>query len=128
MRGMHHRFCGDRAGMNRPDQPARTDDRDEFDTAQSILSTSSAGEEVTAELPMLALILTLKFRPMIIGSSSGWFTFAGIIARPAATSARTNSGVTCSGSRAPKGCPWLTAASRLRSQSVVPAASTHAER
>jgi hypothetical protein len=28
-------------------------------------------EEVTAELPILALIFTWKLRPMIIGSSSG---------------------------------------------------------
>ena len=39
--------------------------------AHVIFSTSSAMEEVTAELPMLALILTRKFRPMIIGSDSG---------------------------------------------------------
>ena len=45
----------------------------------------------TAELPMLALIFTAKLRPMIIGSSSGWLMFAGMIARPRATSARTNS-------------------------------------
>ena len=32
--------------------------------------------------------------PMIIGSDSGWLMLAGMIARPAATSARTNSGVT----------------------------------
>ncbi len=38
--------------------------------AQTILSTSSAIEEVTAELPILALIFTRKLRPMIIGSSS----------------------------------------------------------
>ncbi len=62
--------------------------------AQTILSTSSAVEELTAELPMLALIFTRKLRPMIIGSASGWLMFAGMIARPAATSARTNSGVT----------------------------------
>ncbi len=61
---------------------------------QTILSTSSAVEEVTAELPMLALIFTRKLRPMIIGSDSGWLMLAGMIARPAATSARTNSGVT----------------------------------
>ena len=34
-------------------------------------STSSSIDEVTAELPMFALIFTRKFRPMIIGSSSG---------------------------------------------------------
>ena len=39
--------------------------------AQTILSTSSAVEEATAELPMLALIFTRKLRPMIIGSDSG---------------------------------------------------------
>jgi hypothetical protein len=55
-------------------------------------STSSSMDDVTAELPMLALILTAKLRPMIIGSSSGWLMFAGMIARPRATSARTNSG------------------------------------
>ena len=42
---------------------------------------------------MLALIFTRKFRPMIIGSSSGWLTLAGMMARPRATSSRTNSGV-----------------------------------
>src|SRR6266571_4868429 len=35
--------------------------------AQVIFSTSSWIDEETAELPMLALILTRKFRPMIIG-------------------------------------------------------------
>ncbi len=34
-------------------------------------STSSSIEEATALFPMLALIFTRKFRPMIIGSSSG---------------------------------------------------------
>ena len=62
--------------------------------AHVILSTSSATEEVTAELPMLAFTLTRNARPMAIGSDSGWFTFAGMIARPAATSARTVSAST----------------------------------
>ncbi len=62
--------------------------------AQTILSTSSSMEEVTADVPMFALIFTRKFRPMIIGSLSGWLMLAGMIARPAATSSRTNSGVT----------------------------------
>ena len=44
---------------------------------QTSFSTSSSIEEVTAELPMLALIFTRKLRPIIIGSSSGWFTLAG---------------------------------------------------
>ena len=39
--------------------------------AQRSLSTSSAIDEPTAELPMFALIFTRKFLPMIIGSLSG---------------------------------------------------------
>ena len=39
--------------------------------AQVIFSTSSAIPDVMAELPILALILTRKLRPMIIGSTSG---------------------------------------------------------
>src|SRR3982751_6842833 len=65
--------------------------------AQVIFSTSSSMEEVTALLPMLALIFTRKLRPIIIGSLSGWLMFAGIIARPRATSERTNSGVIAAG-------------------------------
>ena len=38
---------------------------------QRIFSTSSSMLEATALLPMFALIFTKKFRPMIIGSSSG---------------------------------------------------------
>src|ERR1051325_5179827 len=68
---------------------------------QRIFSPSSSIEEATAELPMLALTLTRKLRPMTIGSDSGWLTFAGMMARPRATSQRTNSGVTNSGSEAP---------------------------
>ncbi len=64
--------------------------------AHVIFSTSSSMEDVTTELPMLALILTRKFRPMIMGSLSGWFMLAGIIARPRATSPRTYSGSTFS--------------------------------
>ncbi len=60
---------------------------------QAIFSTSSSMEEATAELPMLALIFTRKLRPMIIGSVSGWLMLAGMMARPRATSSRTNSGV-----------------------------------
>ena len=73
--------------------------------AQTSFSTSSAAEEVTAELPMLALIFTRKLRPMMTGSSSGWLMLAGMMARPAAISARTNSGVTKSGMAAPKSSP-----------------------
>jgi len=39
--------------------------------AHVIFSTSSPIEDVTAELPILALIFTRKLRPMIIGSVSG---------------------------------------------------------
>ena len=49
---------------------------------------------------MLALIFTRKLRPMIIGSDSGWLMFAGMIARPRATSSRTNSGVDALAQRA----------------------------
>src|SRR6516164_1808122 len=61
--------------------------------AHTILSTSSSTDEVTAELPILALILVRKLRPMIIGSSSPWLMLDGMMARPRATSLRTNSGV-----------------------------------
>ena len=71
----------------------------------SIFSTSSSIEEVTAELPKLPLILTKKLRPIIIGSNSGWLILQGIIARPRATSSRTNSGVMTSGIEAPKESP-----------------------
>lgn len=49
--------------------------------AQVILSTSSSMEDETAELPMLAFTFTRNRLPMIIGSISGWFTFAGRTAR-----------------------------------------------
>src|SRR5271170_3463923 len=67
--------------------------------AQRIFSTSSSMLDATALLPIFAFILTRKFRPMIIGSSSGWLMFDGMIARPAATSLRTNSGVISFGMR-----------------------------
>jgi hypothetical protein len=60
--------------------------------AQVSFSTSSVIDARTAELPMLALTLTRKFRPMAMGSDSGWLTLAGMMARPWATSARTDSG------------------------------------
>ena len=50
--------------------------------AHTIFSTSSAAVDITAELPMLALILTRKLRPIAIGSTSGWLMFAGMMARP----------------------------------------------
>src|SRR3954452_2164741 len=61
--------------------------------AQRIFSTSSSIEEATALLPMLPLIFTRKLRPIIIGSDSGWLMLAGMMARPRATWARTNSAV-----------------------------------
>src|SRR3984893_11028392 len=62
--------------------------------AHTIFSTSSSTEEVTAELPILALILVRKFLPMIIGSSSAWLKLEGKMARPRALSVRTHSGET----------------------------------
>src|SRR3978361_121509 len=52
--------------------------------AHTIFSTSSSTDEVTAELPILALILVRKLRPMIIGSSSAWLMLQGVMARPRA--------------------------------------------
>ena len=54
---------------------------------------------------MLALILTRKLRPMIIGSLSGWLMLAGMMARPRAISSRTNSGVMNFGMLAPNDSP-----------------------
>ena len=73
--------------------------------AHTIFSISSSTEEVTALLPMLALILVRKLRPMIIGSSSAWLMLDGMMARPRAISLRTNSGVMNSGTDAPKLSP-----------------------
>src|ERR671929_216342 len=69
--------------------------------AHTILSTSSSTDDVTAELPILALILVKKLRPMIIGSSSAWLMFDGMMARPRGISLRTNSGVMKAGTDAP---------------------------
>src|ERR1700740_2253296 len=44
---------------------------------QTSFSTSSAAPEVTIELPILALTLVRKLRPMIIGSVSGWVGLGG---------------------------------------------------
>ena len=62
-------------------------------------------DELTALLPMLQLIFTRKLRPMIIGSVSGWLMLAGMMARPRATSLRTNSAVISFGIAAPNDCP-----------------------
>src|SRR5258707_7281312 len=48
----------------------------------TILSTSSATPLVTALLPILALTLVRKLRPMIIGSVSGWLILAEIYVPP----------------------------------------------
>ena len=79
--------------------------------AHTIFSTSSSTDDVTAELPILALIFVRKLRPIAIGSSSAWLMFDGMMARPRATSLRTNSGVTNSGTEAPKLSPSSWAAS-----------------
>src|ERR1700748_1670195 len=64
--------------------------------AHTILSTSSSTDDVTAEFPILALILVRKLRPMIIGSSSPWLMLQGMIARPRAGLLATGSGgMTC---------------------------------
>ncbi len=73
--------------------------------AHTSFSTSSAMPEETALLPMLALILVRKLRPMIIGSLSGWLMLFGRMARPRAISSRTNSGVMTFGMLAPKASP-----------------------
>ncbi|CFP64772.1 Uncharacterised protein [Bordetella pertussis] len=83
--------------------------------AQVIFSTSSPMPELTAELPMLALIFTRKLRPMIIGSISGWLMLAGMMARPRATSSRTNSGVMADGRAAPNDWPGCWRSRRLAS-------------
>ena len=61
-------------------------------TAHRSFSTSPAVSEVTALVPMLALIFTRNRRPMTIGSSSVCRVLAGMMARPAAISLRTSSG------------------------------------
>src|SRR5712692_4000238 len=54
--------------------------------------TSSPSTSLTIWLfPMFALILHFDAMPIAIGSSSGWFTLAGMIIRPRATSLRTSS-------------------------------------
>src|ERR671917_2888877 len=71
--------------MSRPVDRSMTVSAPHF-VAQVSLSTSSAAEDVTAEVPMLALILVRNRVPMIIGSVSGWLTLAGRMGRPPAIS------------------------------------------
>src|SRR5215469_11776653 len=73
--------------------------------AHTILSTSSSTEDVTALLPILALILVRKLRPIAIGSNSAWLMLDGMMARPRAISLRTNYGVMKAGTEAPKLSP-----------------------
>ena len=63
-------------------------------TAILSLASSLSTSEVTAELPMLALILQVALMPMPIGSrpSLRCSRLAGMTIRPRATSARTSSG------------------------------------
>ena len=70
--------------------------------AQRSFSTSCSMPDEMAELPMLALILQRKLRPIIMGSTSGWLMLAGMRARPAAISSRTNSGVKNAGMLPPR--------------------------
>src|SRR3546814_3159112 len=62
---------------------------------QTIFSTPSATEEATAELPMLALILTRNLRPLAIGSASGWLMFLGKIERAPARNPVTTAHNVC---------------------------------
>ncbi len=54
---------------------------------------------------------------MIMGSSSGWLMLAGMMARPLATSSRTNSGVMVEGMAAPKDWPGCCCANAVPSNS-----------
>ncbi len=73
-------------------------------TARHSLASSASLHELTGEAPMLALILVLTPRPMPTGSSRAAppspaarrILLAGITSRPAASSSRMNSAVTCS--------------------------------
>ena len=61
-------------------------------TAVFSFSSSVSTVEVTALLPMLALILHFEAMPIAIGSRLTWWMLAGITMRPRATSSRTSSG------------------------------------
>src|SRR6266850_5567049 len=60
-------------------------------TEYSSFSSSQAISLVTAEFPILELILHLDATPMHIGSRFRWLMLAGMIIRPRATSERTSS-------------------------------------
>src|ERR687894_2887454 len=60
--------------------------------AHTILSTSLATSDATALLPILALILTRKLRPIAIGSGLGGLVLAGVVGRPRAAPSRAQSG------------------------------------
>ncbi len=71
-------------------------------SAHLSFSTSSSVPEETGDAPMLALIFVSDARPIAIGSSLyfRWTLLAGIIIRPAATSARICCGDRCGSRRA----------------------------
>ena len=82
-------------GMSPPVERSITVSAPYFTESRS-LATSSSMLEVTAEFPMLELILHCDATPMHIGSRLTWLMLAGMIMRPRATSARISSGATFS--------------------------------
>src|SRR5215470_18218171 len=77
-------------GMSPPVERSITVSAPYLRQARSFTSSPSTSLTIWL-LPMFALILHLTAMPMAIGSSSGWFTLAGMIIRPRATSLRTSS-------------------------------------
>ena len=63
-------------------------------TDQRSLSSSSSISDFTGELPIFEFTLVRNFLPITIGSNSGCFILAGMIALPDAISLLTNSAVT----------------------------------
>src|ERR687883_297284 len=85
--GEWRRIASRICGMSPPVERSITVSAPYFTQTRSF-SSSASMSLVTALLPMFALILQVAAKPMAIGSSSGWFTFAGMIIRPRATSSR----------------------------------------
>ena len=79
------------AGMSPPVERSITVSAPYF-TEYCSFSSSPSISDVTAEFPMLELILHLEATPMHIGSRLAWLMLAGMIIRPRATSERTSSG------------------------------------
>src|SRR6202030_3203613 len=73
------------------------------------------GEVIDALLALLdqrvLVALPVELDGIAVDSSSAWLMFEGMMARPRATSLRTNSGVTNGGTDAPKLSPSASAAS-----------------